>query len=86
MDTQEWARADRARRALSDVLDDVESRFHPGYVGKIAVWSLKQSWRSHRVAWVIAGGVAVAIIGGLAVWAVLGTDDDDDSSGEEGEG
>jgi hypothetical protein len=77
VDTQEQARAARARRALGDTLDDVESRFHPGYVARIAAWSLKQSWRTHRVAWGVAAGVTIAIIGGLAVWAVLSSDDDE---------
>jgi hypothetical protein len=78
VDTQEQARAERARRALGNVLDDVESRFHPAYIGRVGVWALKRSWRTHRVAWGVAGGVAVAIIGGLAVWAVASSDDDGD--------
>jgi cobalamin biosynthesis protein CobD/CbiB len=77
MDTQEQARAHRARNALGAALDDVESRFHPRYVGQVAAWALKQSWRSHRVAWGVAAGVTIAIIGGLAVWAVLSTERDD---------
>ena len=60
MDRQEQARADRARRALGDALDEVEQTFYPGHVGKMLAWSLKRSFRRNTVAWGVAGGVVAA--------------------------
>jgi hypothetical protein len=76
MDRQEQARADRARRALGDALDEVEQTFYPGHVGKMLAWSLRRSFRRNTVAWGVAGGVAVAIAVGLAVWAIASDDDE----------
>lgn len=76
MDTQEQARSARARKALGDALHDIESRFAPDYVGKVALWSVKRSFRTHRTGWLIAGGVAAAVAVGLVVWAVLSDDGD----------
>jgi hypothetical protein len=78
MASQENLRAQRARTSLAETLDDIEARFHPGYVGRVAVWSLTQSWKRHPVKWGVAAGVTVAILGGLAVWALLANDDDVD--------
>jgi type VI protein secretion system component VasF len=75
VDTQEQARAQRARDALGDALDDIETRFAPDYVGKIAAFTIKRSFRRHRVWWGVAGGVAAAIALGLIVWAVMSDDD-----------
>jgi hypothetical protein len=76
VDRQEQARAARARRALSDALDEVDRTFYPGHVGKILSWTLKRSVRRHRVAWGVAGGVAVTLAVGLAVWALTSDDDE----------
>jgi negative regulator of sigma E activity len=76
MDTQEQARAARARNALGDALDDIESRFAPDYVGKMALWSVKRSFRTHRTGWLVAGGVVAAVAVGLVVWAVMSDDKD----------
>jgi ABC-type nitrate/sulfonate/bicarbonate transport system permease component len=76
VDRQEQARADRARRALGEALDEVEQTLYPGHVGKMLAWTLKRSLRRHTVGWAVAGSVAVALAVGLAVWAVTGDDDD----------
>ena len=76
MDRQEQARANRARRALGDALDEVEQTLYPGHVGKILAWSLKRSFRRHTVTWAVAGSVAVALTVGLAVWAMTSDDDE----------
>jgi len=76
VDRQEQARANRARHALSDALDEVDQTFHPGHVGKVLTWSLKRSFRRHTVAWGVVGGVAVALAVGLAVWAFVSDDDE----------
>lgn len=76
MDRQEQARAERARRALSDALDEVEQTFYPGHVGKMLAWSVKRSMKRNTVAWSIAGGVAVALAVGLVVWALASDEDD----------
>lgn len=77
MDTQEQARAARARNALGDVLDDLESRFAPDYLGKVALWSLKRSFRTHRTGWLVAGGIGAAVAVGLVVWAVMSNEADE---------
>lgn len=77
MDRQEQARADRARRALSDALDEVEQTLHPGHVGKMLSWTLKRSFRRHKGVWGVAGGVVAALAVGLAVWAIASDDDDE---------
>ena len=76
MDRQEQARANRARRALGDALDEVEQTLYPGHVGKILAWSLKRSFRRHTVTWAVAGSVAVALAVGLSVWAITADDDE----------
>lgn len=77
MDTQEQARAARARVALGDALGDIESRFAPDYVARVAAWSLKRSFRTHRRGWIVAGAVAAAVAVGAVVWAVMSNDTDD---------
>lgn len=76
MDRQEQARANRARRALSDALDEVEQTLYPGHVGKMLAWTLKRSFRRHTATWAVAGSVAVALTVGLAVWALASDDDE----------
>lgn len=76
MDSQEQARAQRARRALAEALNEVDETFHPRYVGKVIAWSVKRSFRRHTAAWAIAGGVTAAIVVGLAVWALVSDDDE----------
>lgn len=77
MDRQEQARVTRARRGLGDALDEFDRTLYPGHVGKILSWTLKRSVRRHRVAWGVAGGVAVTLAAGLAVWAMTSDDDED---------
>ena len=76
MDRHEQARANRARRALGDALDEVEQTLYPGHVGKMLAWSLGRSFRRHTVTWAVAGSVAVALTVGLAVWAMTSDDDE----------
>ena len=76
MDYQERARANRARRALGDALDEVEQTLYPGNVGRMLAWTLKRSFRRHTVVWGVAGSVAVAVAVGLAVWAVASDDEE----------
>lgn len=76
MDRQEQARANRARRALGEALDEVEQSLYPGHVGKILAWSVKRSFRRHTAVWGVAGSVAAALAVGLAVWAATGDDDE----------
>ncbi len=76
MDRQEQARAYRARRALSEALDEVDQTFHPGHLGKMIAWSTKRSFRRHRVTWAVVGAVSVAIAVGVAVWALTSDDDE----------
>jgi hypothetical protein len=76
VDRQEQARADRARRALSEALDEVDRTLYPGHVGKMLSWTLRRSFRRHKVTWGVVGGVAVALAVGLAVWAVTSDDDE----------
>lgn len=77
MDYQEQARVRRARRALSEALDEVDQTFHPRHLGKMVSWSLKRSLRKNTVAWGVAGGVVAAIALGLAIWALVSGDDDE---------
>jgi type VI protein secretion system component VasF len=76
VDRQEQARVGRARRALSDALDEVDQTLHPGHVGKMLTWTLKRSFRRNTVVWGVAGGVAAALVVGLAVWAITSDDDE----------
>jgi len=76
VDSQEQARAYRARRALSEALDEVEQTMYPGHVGKMLAWSLKRSFRRNTVTWAVVGGVAAAVAFGLVVWAVASDDDE----------
>jgi hypothetical protein len=76
VDRQEQARADRARRALGEALEEVEQTLYPRHVGKMLAWSLKRSFRRHTVTWAVAGSVAMALAVGLAVWAVTSDDDE----------
>jgi hypothetical protein len=77
VDRQEQARANRARQALGEALDEVERTFYPGHVGKMLAWTMKRSFRRHSVTWTVAGSVAVALAVGLAVWALASDDDDE---------
>ena len=76
MDSQEQARAQRARRALADALTEVDQTFYPRHVGKVIAWSVKRSFRRHTPAWAVVGGVTGAILVGLAVWALVSDDDE----------
>jgi hypothetical protein len=76
VDRQEQARVDRARRALSEALDDVEHTLAPGHIGKMAAWTLQRSFRRHTAAWAVVGSVATALVVGLAVWAMASDDDE----------
>ena len=76
MEGQEQARANRARRALGDALDEVEQTLYPGHVGKMLGWSLKRSFRRHPVTWVVASIGAVALAVGWVAWAVTSADDE----------
>jgi hypothetical protein len=76
VDRQEQARARRARRALGEALGEVDQTFQPGHVGKMIAWSAKQSFRRHRVAWTVVGGVAVAIVVGAVAWALIADSED----------
>lgn len=76
MDRQEQARANRARQALGDALDEVERTLYPGHVGKMLAWSIKRSVTKNPVPWTVAASTAVALAVGLAVWAMASDDDE----------
>jgi hypothetical protein len=76
VDRQEQARANRARRALSEALNEVDQTLHPGHVGKMLAWSAKRSITRHPVIWGVGGSVAVALAVGLTVWALASDDDE----------
>jgi len=69
------AEADAARAQLGQTLDEVESRFHPGYITGVSAWMLKRSFRRHPIVWGVVGAAAVTLAIGLVVWAVLSDDE-----------
>ena len=70
------ANAAAFRAELGDTLDEVEARFHPGYIGGMALWAAKRSIRRHPVVWGVAGALAVTLAIGLVSWALLSDDDE----------
>ncbi len=70
------ADAAAVRSDLGDTLDEVEARFHPGYIGGVALWAAKRSIRRHPVVWGVAGALAVTLAIGLVSWALLSDDDE----------
>lgn len=70
-----WARAERAREALGGHLDEMETRFRPGYIARIAGFALRRSLNRHPMRWRIAGVSLGALLLGLLAWAVLSDDE-----------
>jgi len=69
------AEAEAARAHLGQALDEVELRFHPGYITGVSAWMLKRSFRRHPIVWGVVGAAAVTLAIGLVVWAVLSDDE-----------
>ena len=68
-------RASHARDRLGSHLDDIESRFMPAYVGKIARAWMKYQAARHPVGWAIGTTATLATILGLVGWAVFSKED-----------
>ena len=68
-------RATEARDRLGGHLDEIESRFMPQYVWRIArVWAA-HSAKKHPAAWTVGGTAVGATVLGLIGWAIFSRSD-----------
>jgi hypothetical protein len=68
-------RAGDARDRLGSHLDEIESRFMPQYVWRLARASGKHSAKRHPAAWALGGTAVAATVLGLLGWAIFSRDD-----------
>ena len=68
-------RAGDARDRLGSHLDEIESRFMPQYVWRIARYWAKHSAKRHPAAWTLGGTAVAAAVLGLLGWAIFSRDD-----------
>ena len=71
----ETRRAGEARDQLGTHLDEIESRFMPHYLGRIARAWAAHSARKHPVAWTVAATAVGATVLGVIGWALFSRDD-----------
>jgi len=64
-----------ARDRLGSHLDEIESRFMPQYVWRIARYWSKHSAKRHPAAWTLGGTAFAAAVLGLLGWAIFSRDD-----------
>lgn len=68
-------RAREARNRLGSHLDEIESRFMPQHVARIARAWAGHSARKHPVAWTLGATAVGATVLGLIGWAIFSRDD-----------
>lgn len=68
------ARSAAARAELEATLDAIEDRLNvPKRLGELGT-KARASWDVNPVPWLVGAAVAVAVVGGLIVWAIAGDD------------
>lgn len=68
------ARSAAARAELEATLDAIEDRLNvPKRLGELGTRA-RASWDVNPIPWLVGAGIAVAVVGGIIVWALAGDD------------